>query len=576
MTRGLSKQPRVESPAAAADLSPYAALTLACKDSPLAPGDQVDLLCRVRAANSVIRDEVGRFPAALELLKANSFAGLTDEMCMRVDAALAETDAMWTERHNPVGQVAYAERIEANRKLFLATCHELFETSARPYSVIETIERDIMRRCGDAVALFEAAEGSDAESVKVALEERYRRSGADIVAAHERMVSAQAEAAPLKDLLVRTNLRLVAKEAIAAYRRMSRTEELTSSVLDLFQAGTCGLLTAIERFRPEFETHFSTYAIPWVRQAIGRAVEEEGLVAVPRRTRQMIARERRARDELRMQTGSEPTDEDVFGELRFGQVHRQMVSLGNRALTLKAVGVVSSEGALPGFEAEVETTHDVSAAIERSEDSLHVARAVERVLSGRMRSILAQRYLATELERPGAEAPAHSALAEQWGVSRTKVSQLEQRAVGMLTDYFIVVESPPLLRNNVMKRVLKTSDRAIIDNLLGDDYQPTVSGVCQARVLTRLAMALVVAEMSPGEWHQFAKKHALPQRAESLVGVAPLGALARTSSLRGEVSELAWREASASGENRDQVETGAALGSLAPHLRLYWRRQRGR
>lgn len=51
---------------------------------------------------------------------------------------------------------------------------------------------------------------------------------------------------------------------------------------DALQIGVLGLIHAIEKFDPSRGTRFSTYAVPWIRQAIQRAYEQTGtLIRVP-------------------------------------------------------------------------------------------------------------------------------------------------------------------------------------------------------------------------------------------------------------------------------------------------------
>jgi RNA polymerase sigma factor (sigma-70 family) len=71
-----------------------------------------------------------------------------------------------------------------------------------------------------------------------------------------------------KDLLVKTNLRMVAARAFEASGR--HIENPNISVEDLFQEGVLGLMTAIDRFDDSHGTRLSTYADPRIRQKIQR------------------------------------------------------------------------------------------------------------------------------------------------------------------------------------------------------------------------------------------------------------------------------------------------------------------
>ena len=72
-----------------------------------------------------------------------------------------------------------------------------------------------------------------------------------------------------RDELVRRNLRLVASVA-------SRYRGWGLSYLDLIQEGTFGLMRAIEKFDPEKNVRFSTYAIWWIWQTMSWAQNHHG------------------------------------------------------------------------------------------------------------------------------------------------------------------------------------------------------------------------------------------------------------------------------------------------------------
>src|SRR5919202_4752194 len=92
-----------------------------------------------------------------------------------------------------------------------------------------------------------------------------------------------------KDRLVRCNLRLV---AAVARRQVGRGLPMD----DLLQEGVVGLIRAAEKYDWRRGTRFSTYAVPWIRQAISQALANTGrLIRLP--APQHLQAERLARAE---------------------------------------------------------------------------------------------------------------------------------------------------------------------------------------------------------------------------------------------------------------------------------------
>jgi RNA polymerase primary sigma factor len=79
----------------------------------------------------------------------------------------------------------------------------------------------------------------------------------------------------LRQQMISANMGLV---AFVAYKH--KTTSLSSE--DLMQEGVVGLIKAVERFDPYRGFQFSTYAIPWIKQAISRLiVKQEKIVRLP-------------------------------------------------------------------------------------------------------------------------------------------------------------------------------------------------------------------------------------------------------------------------------------------------------
>jgi RNA polymerase primary sigma factor len=84
---------------------------------------------------------------------------------------------------------------------------------------------------------------------------------------------------------------------------------------DLIQEGNIGLMQAVQKFDHRRGCKFSTYAVPWIWQAINRAVNDKSrIVRLPGHVVDDLTKLARTRNSLAQKLGRQPTEK----ELAFG------------------------------------------------------------------------------------------------------------------------------------------------------------------------------------------------------------------------------------------------------------------
>jgi RNA polymerase primary sigma factor len=219
-----------------------------------------------------------------------------------------------------------------------------------------------------------------------------------------------------KRRLIECNLRLV-----MSITRHYRTAGVP--LLDLIQEGNLGLIRAVEKFDYRMGYKLSTYATWWIRQAVTRALADQGrLIRLPVHVSDQVRRVMRARRQLAQRLNREPTLQEIAAEASLPEKRVvELLDIVEDAVSLETpiAGGDSLYGDLIENE-EADETDVVAAESFRAEE---IDAALAR-LEPRLRELLERRF-----GLAGHSAQTLDEIGRSLGVTRERVRQLEMRAL---------------------------------------------------------------------------------------------------------------------------------------------------
>jgi RNA polymerase primary sigma factor len=225
-----------------------------------------------------------------------------------------------------------------------------------------------------------------------------------------------------KRRLIECNLRLV----------MSITRNYTKAgvpLLDLIQEGNLGLIRAVEKFDYKLGFKLSTYATWWIRQAVTRALADQGrTIRLPVHVAEQVRRVQRSRRQLAQKLNRNPTPEEIAKESGF-PVERvqELFELVEDPVSLETP-VGDGESMVADMIEDVRSESPDGATSDNAR-SAELQAAIDR-LNPRMKHVVMRRF--------GLDGRPPQTLEEvggDLGITRERVRQLETRALRELRTF---------------------------------------------------------------------------------------------------------------------------------------------